>query len=57
MLTMLTRIVVAAVAGILTAAPGFAQPPRIDTTNTPYGSELRRLVSDSALQSNATRAA
>ena len=53
---MLTRIVVAVVAGILTAAPGFAQPPRIDTTNTPYGSELRRLVSDSALRSNATRA-
>ena len=52
---MLTRIVVA---GLLVAAPSlvFAQPPRIDTTNTPYGSELRRLVSDSALQSNATRA-
>ena len=52
---MLTRIVVAAV-GLLIAAPVFAQPPRIETGNTPYGSELRRLISDSALQSNATRA-
>ena len=34
-----------------------AQPPRIETGNTPYGSELRRLISDSALRSNATRAA
>ena len=55
---MRTRIVVVAVVGLLIAAPSlvFAQPPRIATGNTPYGSELRRLVSDSALRSNATRA-
>ena len=55
---MRTRIVVAVVVGLLTGAPTpvLAQPPRIDTTNTPYGSELRRLVSDSVLRSNATRA-
>ena len=53
---MRTRIVVGTVVGLLIAAPVLAQPPRIDTSNTPYGSELRRLVSDSALRSNATRA-
>ena len=53
---MLTRIVAVGVAGILTAAPGFAQPPRIDTTNTPYGSELRRLVRIPILDGQVTRA-
>ena len=55
---LLIRIVVAAVVGLLIAAPSliFAQPPRIETGNTAYGAELRRLFSGSALQSNATRA-
>ena len=55
---MRTRSIVVVVVGIIVLGPGltFAQPPRVETGNTPFGSELRQLVSQPPLSTHATRA-